>query len=143
MEPVAIIAQQYPKVVIPLVEQAEESISIIIFDWRWYPTIQGSTISQFNQAIISAKKRGVDVKCLVNNQGVADRLKSHGIEARLLHSQKMLHTKLLIIDDVKIVIGSHNYTQRGFSENEEASVFCTMNASDNSFKKYFSALWGL
>ena len=143
MEPVAIIAQQYPKVVIPLLEQAEESIRVVVFDWRWYPTISGSPVSQFNASIVSAKKRGVDVKVLVNNDDVINRLAIHGIPARRLHSKKMLHTKMIIIDGCKVVIGSHNFTQHAFSLNEEASVFVTMPQDDNSFVKYFDALYGL
>lgn len=143
MEPVAIIANEFPKVVIPLVESALQSINIIVFDWRWYPTINGSEVSKFNQAICAAAKSGVEVKCLVNNEGIKARLLSAGCDAKLLHSKKLLHTKILIVDDVKVVIGSHNYTQSAFGSNEEASVLVTMPDADNSFKKYFNALWGV
>ncbi len=143
MEPVAIIAQDFPRVVIPVIENAKESISIIIFDWRWYPSIQGSQVSKFNRAICEAVKRGVVVRCLVNNRDVEGRLLSAGCQARLLHSKKLLHTKMLLVDDVKLVIGSHNYTQSAFSANEEASVLVTMPDRDNNFVKYFTALWGL
>jgi len=143
MEPVAIIANEFPKVVIPLIESAVHSINIIVFDWRWYPTINGSLVTKFNQAICQAAKDGVEVRCLVNNEGVKSRLLAAGCEAKLLHSKKLLHTKILIVDDVKVVIGSHNYTQSAFGANEEASVLVTMPNSDNSFKKYFNALWGV
>src|SRR5574337_75524 len=103
MQPVSIIAQQFPQVVIPLVESAEESIDIIVFDWRRYPTITGSSVSKFNNAICAAAKRGVAVRCLVNNDGIKNWLEAEGCEARRLHSQKLLHTKMLLVDNVKLV----------------------------------------
>jgi len=142
-EPVAVIAQDFPRVVIPLVEGAEESIRIIVFDWRWYPSAQGSAVSRFNRAICDAVLRGVKVQCLVNNAGVMQRLKDAGAEARMLHTKKMLHTKMLLVDSRKIVIGSHNYTQHAFTMNEEASILVDLGTENNQFVQYFTALWGL
>ena len=138
----AIIAQRFPKIVIPVIEAARHRIVIIVYDWRWYPTVGGSTVSQFNAAIVKAAKRGVAVRALVNNDGVVDRLRSHGIDAKRLISKRMLHTKMLLIDDIFLVIGSHNYTQHGFSLNEEASVLVEMPSADNDFVRYFEGLWG-
>jgi len=143
MTPTAIIAQRFPKIVIPLIEAARHSIDIVVYDWRWYPTVGGSPVSQFNAAIVAAAKRGVAVRALVNNDGVVDRLRSHGIQARRLHSKRMLHTKMMMIDNTKIVLGSHNYTQHGFALNEEASVFFEMEMPVNDFWKYFNGLWGV
>jgi phosphatidylserine/phosphatidylglycerophosphate/cardiolipin synthase-like enzyme len=142
-EPIAIIAQDFPRVVIPLIESAEESIRIVVFDWRWYPSVQGSQVSKFNQAIVNAVLRGVKVQCLVNNEGVKSRLLAAGAEAKILHSKKMLHTKMLLVDGRKIVIGSHNYTQHAFSMNEEASILVDLGTQENQFVQYFTALWGL
>lgn len=143
MEPVSIIANQFPKVVIPLVESADHFIKIIVFDWRWYPSRNGSLVSHFNHAICEAVKRGVQVQCLVNNLGVRDRLLAAGAEAKVLHSKKLLHTKMLLVDNVKLVIGSHNYTESAFGANEEASVLVQMPSEENDFVKYFNALWGV
>jgi phosphatidylserine/phosphatidylglycerophosphate/cardiolipin synthase-like enzyme len=141
--PVAIIGSQFPKIVIPLVQNAKKSIRVIIFDWRWYPIVGGSSVSQFNSAVVSAVTRGVSVRALVNNNAVAERLKSHGCEARLSYSKKMLHTKMLLIDDTLLVIGSHNYTQHGFELNDEASVLVDLEAVQNDFVTYFENLWGV
>lgn len=142
-DPVAIIAQDFPKYVIPLIEQAKESIRVIVFDWRWYPTIKGSTVSQFNSAILDAGRRGLNVRCLVNNDDVMRRLTSNGVLAKRLHSKKLLHTKMLLVDDIMLVLGSHNYTQNAFSFNEEASILVEMPSRENDFVKYFEALYGV
>jgi len=143
IEPVAIIANQYPKVVIPLLDSARESIDAIVFDWRFYVTQPSHPVSLFNLAIARAAKRGVKVRALVNNDAVLENLRRLGCEARRLHSKKLLHTKMLVVDGQKIVLGSHNFTQNAFALNEEASALFEMPTVDNSFKRYFDNLWGV
>src|SRR3972149_4320775 len=137
MEPVAIIAAQYPKVVIPLIDSAEPSIRVIVFDWRFYPTQPGHPVSLFNVAVARAAQRGVEVRALVNSSVVVEALK------KIKCDEKLLHTKMIIVDDVKVVLGSHNLTQNAFTFNHEASVLLEMNSQDHSFVKYFEALWGV
>jgi phosphatidylserine/phosphatidylglycerophosphate/cardiolipin synthase-like enzyme len=144
MPPLPILASEFPTIVIPFLrETAKKSIKIIIFDWRWYPTVQGSTVSQFNSAIVECAKRGVEVKVLVNNDQVLDKLKIFGIQGRRLHSKKMLHTKMLLVDDRYLIIGSHNYTQHAFALNHEASILVDLETEQNRFVEYFAGLWGL
>jgi phosphatidylserine/phosphatidylglycerophosphate/cardiolipin synthase-like enzyme len=140
-EPVAIIAQRYPQIVTPLIEAAKANIDIIVYDWRWYPTVSGGAVSQFNAAIVAAARRGVKVRALVTNGEVKSRLLSHGIDARVLKTDRMLHTKMILIDDTELIIGSHNFTQRAFSLNEEASVLVSFGSADHEFKVYFEHLW--
>jgi phosphatidylserine/phosphatidylglycerophosphate/cardiolipin synthase-like enzyme len=83
------------------------------------------------------------VRALVNNDAVKARLEIGGVNVRRLHSKKLLHTKMILIDNKKLVIGSHNFTQSAFTMNEEASVMLEMSSVDNDFVKYFTALWGL
>jgi len=142
-EPIAIIAKQFPKVVIPLVDAAQHSIRVLAFDWRFYPTQPGNPVSLFNMAIARAAVRGVQIRALVNNDAIVQALKKQGSDAKRLHSTKMLHSKLLIFDDTKVVIGSHNLTQHAFLMNEEASVLCEMAAADNEFSRYFDNLFGV
>lgn len=142
-EPTAIIAQDYPRVVIPLIEAARGSIRIIVFDWRFYPNSPAHPVTMFNSAIGRARSRGVEVRALVNNDAVVASLLDQKCAAKIIHSKKLLHTKMIILDDVNVVIGSHNFTQNAFSHNEEASVLVEMPTKDNSFVKYFDALWGV
>jgi len=141
--PQAIIAQRFPRIVTPLILSATKSIDIIVYDWRWYPTVGGSSVQTFNDAIVAAARRGVAVRALVNNDALVSLLRSKGIDARRLHSKRMLHTKMLLIDGVHLVIGSHNYTQHGFALNEEASVYVELPTGEHDFSLYFSNLWGV
>lgn len=142
-EPQAIIAQRYPKIVVPLIAAARSSIDIIVYDWRWYPTTTGGAVSQFNAAVVAAAKRGVKVRALVMNEQVKNRLLSHGVQAKRLHTDRMLHTKMILIDQTQLVIGSHNFTQRAFSLNEEASVLVSFGSGEHEFMRYFEHLWAV
>lgn len=140
-EPLPIISKDFPKVVIPLIDNAKHSLDIIVFDWRFYKNDPASSVSLFNQAIARACKRGLRVKCLVQNDGVVDNLKLLGCDAKKLNSKKILHTKLLIIDKKYVIIGSHNYTQHAFTSNEEASIFVKLSSENNALVEYFNNLF--
>ncbi len=142
-EPLPIISKDFPKVVIPLIDSALYSIDIIVFDWRFYKNDIASPVSLFNQAINRACRRGVIVNVLVQSPNTVDRLKELGCNARQLSTKRILHTKLLIVDNVKIILGSHNYTQHAFTSNHEASIYVVMKDDNNGFKQYFTNLFGL
>jgi len=142
-QPVAIIARKYPDIVIPLVDSAKGSIRILAFDWRFYPSVEGSSVSRFNAAVLRAAARGVAVRALVNNDAIVQALRARGCEARRLNSMKLLHAKMLLIDDTKLIIGSHNLTKNAFSLNEELSVLVELPEDCTAFGKYFDDLYGV
>lgn len=142
-EPLPIISKDFPTVVIPLIDSALHSIDVVVFDWRFYKHDIASPVSLFNQAIARACSRGVRVRCLVQDDGTVDRLRELGCDARKLSTKKILHTKLLIIDNVRIILGSHNYTQHAFTSNHEASIFVICKDIYNGFVGYFNNLYGL
>ena len=142
-EPIPIISKQFPKIVIPLIDSAVSYIDIIVFDWRIYPKDPACAVSLFTSSVIRAVTRGVRVRVLVQNDGVVNYLKNLGVKAKKLNTKKILHTKLLMVDLKKVVIGSHNYTQHAFSSNEEASLFVNMGTEQHAFLEYFNNLYGI
>lgn len=141
--PRAVIGADFPKVAIPLLDSARESVRVIVFDWRYYRAVPSHPVSMFNLAFARAAKRGVSVRALVNSDAIIGFLKSMDCDARRLHSTKLLHSKMLLVDDTKLLMGSHNYTQHAFCMNEEMSVLLDLSHRENSFTKYFDRLWGL
>jgi phosphatidylserine/phosphatidylglycerophosphate/cardiolipin synthase-like enzyme len=142
-EPLPIISGDFVKVVIPLIESALDSIDIIVYDWRFDSFDHVSALSRFNDSIRLAVTRGVRVRCLVQNARVVSRLNGMGCQARFLNTKRILHTKLLIIDNVRVVLGSHNYTQSAFESNLEASIFVILKDKNNALVQYFNNLFGL
>jgi phosphatidylserine/phosphatidylglycerophosphate/cardiolipin synthase-like enzyme len=139
----AILGQQFPQKVIPLIDSAVFSIRIVVFDWRWYPNDPGNPVSLFNQAIVRAARRGVKVQVVANNDEVVKILKEQGVEARRIVLKDIVHAKLMIIDDKIIVIGSHNYTQNAFCKNHEISTIIYDAAQAPEFLKFFNSIWQL
>ena len=136
-----VIANEFFKKVVPLLENAKNTIDICVFDWRWYPHDPGNTVQQFNQCLVQAVRRGVKVRALVNSDNIAGQLRAVGVEVKKFISTHLLHCKLMIIDDKIVLTGSHNYTQSAFNANYELSVILDDVGPNSEFSKYFLRLW--
>ena len=136
-----IIGKQFPDKVIPLIDNSKKSIKAVVFDWRWYPQDPGNPVQLFNQAIVRAVRRGVKVQAIANNDEIVRVLKSCGVNAKRLVTKNLLHCKLIIIDDIIIVMGSHNYTQSAFTTNFELSVILYIEPQNLSFEKFYNNLF--
>jgi phosphatidylserine/phosphatidylglycerophosphate/cardiolipin synthase-like enzyme len=137
----AVVGSEFPKKVIPLIEEAKKSIKIIVFDWRWYPMDIGSSCQLFNQTIIRVAQKGLDVKVLTNVSDVVKVLRDNKVSAKKPESKKLLHSKIMIIDDEIIILGSHNYTKNAFELNHEISVIIKAKFELERFIKYFDYVW--
>lgn len=115
------------------------------------------------KALLAARERGVRVRIVVPGEHIdseAVRLSSRGSWGPLLEAgveiheylPTMMHTKLLIVDDEMVSVGSTNFDIRSFRVNDEASL----NVYDREFaaqmtaaferdltntKKYDYAMW--
>ena len=126
---------------IPLIEASKSSIKIIVFDWRWYPNDPGNPVQLFNQAIIRAKRRGVEVKAITNISEIVNTLNQQGCQAKKIETQKLVHPKLILIDDEIMVLGSHNFTQSAFTMNFEASIIINGRENLTDFLTFFNGLY--
>jgi phosphatidylserine/phosphatidylglycerophosphate/cardiolipin synthase-like enzyme len=138
-----LIGSDFPKHVVPLINQAERTLDVVVFDWRWYPNDIGASVQIFNQAIVRAARRGVKVRALVNYPDIAKTLNEQGCQAKVLTDKQLLHAKLMIVDAAVVVVGSHNYTQRAFNLNHECSVLVEGGSAAAQFSAYFARLWQL
>ena len=138
-----IIGKTFPDIVTPIIKQAKKSIDIVVFDWRWYPDQIGSTIQKFNNAIIDSAKKGIRVRALTNSSQIQRLLSENRIKTKKLHSKKLLHTKLMLVDNKIAILGSHNYTMNAFTINFEVSVILIDPSTIKRFNEYFLNLWQL
>ena len=137
----SIIGKQFPQKVIPLIDEAKNSIKIVVFDWLWYPNDPANPVQLFNQSIIRARRRGVKVQVVTNIQYVINVLKQEGCEAKKPMTNRLIHPKMMIIDDEILVIGSHNYTQSAFTMNHEISAIIKGRQDLAGFLKFFNDLF--
>jgi phosphatidylserine/phosphatidylglycerophosphate/cardiolipin synthase-like enzyme len=136
-----IIGAEYPKKVIPLIDGAKRSILMCMFEWRWYKDDFSHPVSLFNSALLRAHRRGVKVRILTNYVELIEFVTSLGFNAKKWPDKSLLHSKFLIIDGEKCVIGSHNITQSAFTSNMETSIILDDPDDILRFSNYFEMLW--
>lgn len=139
----AVIGNQYPKAVIPLIENARHTIKTVAFFWGWYGEQPSNPCQQFNLAIARAVKRGVVVRACVNSEKVAKPLRACGIDTRIPISKHLMHTKMVLIDDEILIMGSHNFSQSAFTTNLETSIISINDECMPDLIKYFDSIWEL
>jgi phosphatidylserine/phosphatidylglycerophosphate/cardiolipin synthase-like enzyme len=140
---IPIIGSEYPKKIIPLIDEAKKNIDIVVYDWRWYPDEPGHAVQQFNAALVRAKARGVLVRAVINAPDLLPILTKCGIGARCTRDKRTLHAKFIIIDGEKLVIGSHNFTKNAFGSNVEVSIVTEIPAENIRFAALFENLYNI
>lgn len=122
--------------------KAKKSIHIIIFDWRIYTRDKGRTTTDLIDAIQVAKLRGVEIKVICNNDFVKDQLTLLGIKCKRTIAYRMVHAKMILIDEKTLILGSHNFTQNAFERNLEISVLLNDTEDIPKLLTFFNNLWG-
>ena len=124
--------------IINLINGAKEYIYVPIF----YLTYQ-----DYANALIRAKKRGVDVKVIVdatsvkNPSTVHKKLQKEGIEVKVENWGGKMHMKSLIVDNEYIVVGSMNFTKSGYGLNDENTLIIKNKQLASDFHDYFIYMW--
>jgi len=139
----AIIGKDFPKEVIPLIDNAKHTIKCIVFFWGWYGNEPANPCQLFNSAIVRAVKRGVKIQACVNSRKIATPLIENGIQARIPVSKSLMHTKMVIIDDNILVLGSHNFSQSAFTTNFETSILIQGDDCIKKFSDFFDSIFSL
>jgi phosphatidylserine/phosphatidylglycerophosphate/cardiolipin synthase-like enzyme len=135
------IGREFPKKIIPLIDNAKSSVYIMVYEWLWYADQIGASIQLFNNAIVRAKQRGVEIKAVVWRKGIADIIEKLGIKVKWIGQSRMLHVKMMIIDNKIIILGSHNYTKTAFDLNFEASVIIDDENIAKEFTDFFESFF--
>jgi phosphatidylserine/phosphatidylglycerophosphate/cardiolipin synthase-like enzyme len=138
-----IVGRQYPDVVCRLIADAQQSIKIVVFDWRVPETGGYPGLNEFNNALFEAVDRGVSVRAVVNSKKIIPQLKANGVQVRHYIGDAVLHSKMMIFDDSKCVLGSHNFSNNAFGSNLETSVMFGIGEADHRLLQFFNRLWGL
>ena len=112
----------------------------------------------------NARDRGVLIKILIcqstydaldkdknkysNMHSVIKDLKKIGIKIRKLNIRDItgkkyscLHSKMLIVDNKSVMLGSNNWTENAISENREIAILTTYSQIVNPLKKKFEMDW--
>lgn len=137
-----VIDDKYCELVADFVRSAKSEIRMCAYAWRWYENEPEIGIQKLNVELLLAKKRGVQVRCLVDNLTQKERFKTLGFDARNVSENRMLHTKAFCIDAKTLIIGSHNLTKRATTDNYEMSILTQEAEPCLQFIDYFDRMWG-
>jgi len=115
------------------ITDANSSIRMIMFEASYYKKHKNSPSNQLIDALIDAKKRGLKVEIILDvrqkndrnterNIDTAKRLKTAGVDVLIDTEKTTTHSKLLIIDEKMVIIGSTNWTYNALTSNHESNV---------------------
>lgn len=105
------------------------------------------THKDITQALISARKRNVDVRIVIDANSVNTRntkhklLRENGILLKAENYAGKLHSKTMIIDDEYLIIGSMNFSNSGENKNDENTLVIKNSAFAKNYKDFFLYLW--
>ena len=106
--------------------QAKESIYVELYLMR---VDSSETSSKLIEDLVSARQRGVEVKVLLEdarksqmNQKAYELLSAAGVEVKYDSPEKVTHSKLIVIDGCKTILGSQNWSYHALRLNHEAGV---------------------
>lgn len=124
--------------VLPLINKAERYIYIPIFIL---------TDRRITEALINAKKRGVDVRVIIDALNASVRHSKHnelragGISVKTENYAGKMHSKSLVVDDMYTVIGSMNFSFTGENKNDENLVLIKDSTIAKEYKNFFIYQW--
>jgi phosphatidylserine/phosphatidylglycerophosphate/cardiolipin synthase-like enzyme len=125
---VPLISREYFQVVRVAIQHAKKSIICVFYEARLSPNHPFGGESLLLRSLISAAKRGVDVRMILegaperNNKFVYDFLKDAGVNVSYDSDVMTTHSSFIIIDEEWTIIGSHNWTVGAQRTDNDASV---------------------
>lgn len=140
--------QGYFPEVLRLINGAQNSIVVCMFQAVVYPGHPDSPSNQLLQGLIAAHKRGVRVEVVLDNGGSLDEvaasnaetarfLKKAGVAVFFDSEHVTTHTKFLVIDNATAVLGSTNWTYHALAKNHELSAVLYSREAAKRMNDYF------
>jgi len=122
IESTPIINSEFCKVVVPVIDSAIVKVDIMMFKWDFDKSGENKNLKMLNDAIFAAAARGVSVRVITNDLLARRALTKPNIKARGYITPGIMHSKLLMIDEKHLIMGSHNFTSPGLGLNVETSI---------------------
>ena len=126
--------------VIELINSAKKYIYIPVFL---------ITHTDISNALVTAHKRGIDVKIILDGNSSNTRnskhvlLRNSGIPLKFENYAGKLHSKTMIIDDEYVIMGSMNFSNSGVNKNDENMLVIYNSEFAKSYVQFFKYLWEL
>lgn len=105
------------------------------------------THSKISNELINARKRGVDVRVIIDANNVYTRntkhqiLRNNVIPVKVENYAGKMHAKTMIIDDEYVIMGSMNFSNSGENKNDENMLVIKNPKLAKAYKNMFNYLW--
>jgi phosphatidylserine/phosphatidylglycerophosphate/cardiolipin synthase-like enzyme len=125
--------EDYFPALLKVIDEAQNEIFMSIFSFK-AGVHKNSYPDRILGHLAKAVKRGVNVKVILETTGrlndelntqnrqTAKLLEENGVKVYFDSPRTITHTKLIVIDEKVVILGSHNLTQSGLKYNNEISI---------------------
>jgi phosphatidylserine/phosphatidylglycerophosphate/cardiolipin synthase-like enzyme len=125
--------EDYFPALIKAIDEAQSEIFIAIFSFKT-DMHKNSYPDRILGHLAQAAKRGVKVTVIMEiagrgddelsmqNKQTGELLEAKGVKVYFDSPRKTTHTKLIVIDERLVILGSHNWTQSALKHNNEISI---------------------
>ena len=134
-----------------LVQEAEESIYVIMYVLKYKPGDPTYPVNRLVWALGNASARGVKVAVILEedvyeggakvNQPAYDYFVKVNVNVTYDSGNVRTHCKLIVIDRLMVLVGSHNWTESALEYNHEASVLIISEEVAEREIEYFNEIW--
>ena len=154
-----ISGKKYYPAVKQAIEGAEDSIYVVMFQVSLNPYNKTSQVYKLVDELLTAYKRGVNVKVILDqnvdfvnlkdiDKWVAEgknawcfkMLKEAGIDVYYDNLTTYTHAKAIVIDKKIVIMGSANWSENAFSRNVETNVLIRSEELANEILEYFNKI---
>lgn len=121
--------------IVDLIDEADSTIEIEVYAF---------TSRDIVEALERAKMRGVKIRIILEtiNPEMHDELLYKGFDVRYAtKAYKTTHSKIMIVDRERILVGSHNFSNSALYKNREASVIISDMDTVKEFLEEFETDW--
>jgi len=148
----ALYDEDFSNIITGLIERAEKKIYITTYKLEPRKGPKAQRINSLISEIFKATSRGIDIKIMLNfyenhkatsniNWYAARLFQRNGIIIKYQNSGRTLHQKLILIDNVYIIAGSHNLSVQSLAQNIELSFLIEDDTIYQKCETKFLTLW--
>ena len=137
--------EEYYRKVMDAIENAEESIYVMMFLMLYDPNDGFDWANDLIRALVEAKERGVEVHVVLEdgvdgNRAAYEYLREHGVDVCFDPPSTTLHAKVVIIDGRVVFMGSHNWSESALYWNHEVSIMLPSQEIATELMRYFEGV---
>jgi len=108
--------------------------------------ITSFTLDDVGDALIYARRRGVDVKVVFEKEELSEyseygKLKDAGVQVRVDTNPALMHNKVAIIDGLITITGSYNWSRSAEEKNNENMVILKSVEVASTYEGEFNKIW--